>query len=285
VALRANSRSVNTNDKGTMGCVVGGWPTIAIVVVGLLIAMAGLSLSPFALHLKALADSNSVANNQWSGYAATGRQFTRVSGSWTVPTAVCPSGSMSSSASWIGIGGTDGGSTVEQTGTDSACKDGVPYYYVWFELYGTTYLGGLPVVSCIISSSLQPCVPHSALPGDVMSGEVNVLGGTWTFRLTDVSQRWSYSLGVSRPLSSVTHAPPAETSAEWIVERDDSTLADFGSVTFSGAMAVGDGRAEAASELDPTRLTLANDDGVTITDVSALGAAGNSFTDAWQRGK
>src|SRR5215467_10329831 len=84
--------------------------------------------APAVIHH--LRDSLATSTN-WSGYAVTGANVTDVQGSWIVPTVLCPGGSQYSSF-WVGIDGFNSGS-VEQTGTDSDCQNGVPTYYAWFE--------------------------------------------------------------------------------------------------------------------------------------------------------
>jgi Peptidase A4 family len=56
-----------------------------------------------------------------------------VSGSWTVPSVTCDSGTEYSSF-WVGIDGFNS-NTIEQMGTDADCHSGSPAYYAWFELY------------------------------------------------------------------------------------------------------------------------------------------------------
>src|SRR5580698_2608586 len=58
----------------------------------------------------------SYESTNWSGYAATGSNFTQVTGSWIVPAASCTKGAAAAYAAfWIGIDGWTSNS-VEQIG-------------------------------------------------------------------------------------------------------------------------------------------------------------------------
>src|SRR6201995_4887896 len=78
------------------------------------------------------ADAKTSAN--WAGYAATGAQFSKVSGSWVQPQASCD-GSRGDAVFWVGIGGaTQESSALEQTGTEVDCSGGSAAYSAWYEL-------------------------------------------------------------------------------------------------------------------------------------------------------
>ncbi len=82
----------------------------------------------------------------WSGYVLTGSagkaiSYSRISGTWKVPTVTCgPKNAGAASAVWVGLGGyrldknTNRG-RVEQVGTNADCDaSGKPEYYAWFEI-------------------------------------------------------------------------------------------------------------------------------------------------------
>jgi hypothetical protein len=162
--------------------------------------------------------SNSTSSN-WSGYAVTGSRFTSVSSSWTEPTAKC-SGTAYSSF-WVGLDGDTSG-TVEQTGTDADCSGSTPQYYAWYEMY--------PKFPTNYSNTVKP--------GDRMSASVTTNGsGSFTLTISDSTQGWTKT--TSARLKSAKLA-----SAEVIAEAPSSSggvlpLANFGSVSFSGASANG----------------------------------------------
>src|SRR2546426_4242709 len=160
--------------------------------------------------------SGSFSSTNWSGYAVTGSSgsVTDAKGSWKVPTVVgsCPSTNQYSSF-WVGIDGFSSG-TVEQTGTDSDCQNGVPTYYAWYEFY--------PHPSFLIRSL-------TIHPGDHISAEAHFTGRSFVVTVTDVTTGATFSTS-----SKVRGAQ--RSSAEWIAEAPSGSgrilpLADFGTVT------------------------------------------------------
>src|SRR5947209_16411999 len=121
----------------------------------------------------------SVSSTNWSGFAVTGSagSVSDAKGSWVVPTIQgnCPSTNQYSSF-WVGIDGFSSG-TVEQTGTDSDCQNGVPTYYAWFEFFPHPLflINGLTIS-----------------PGDHMTAEAN-FNGRFTVTITDTTTGVSFS--------------------------------------------------------------------------------------------
>ena len=66
--------------------------------------------------------SNAVPSQNWSGYAAHGKTYTKISASWVEPTGHCTS-SRTFSSFWVGLDGF-GSRTVEQTGSEVDCAGG-----------------------------------------------------------------------------------------------------------------------------------------------------------------
>ena len=162
--------------------------------------------------------TNSTSTN-WSGYAVTGSRFTSVSASWTEPTAKC-SGTAYSSF-WVGLDG-DTSNTVEQTGTDADCSGSTAQYYAWYEMY--------PKFPVNLKGTVRP--------GDHLSASVTTNGnGSFTLTISDSTQGWTNTS--TQRLKRATLA-----SAEVIAEAPSSSggvlpLANFGTVSFSGATANG----------------------------------------------
>jgi hypothetical protein len=174
--------------------------------------------------------SNSTSTN-WSGYAVTGGRYTSVSSSWTEPTATC-SGTAYSSF-WVGLDGDTSG-TVEQTGTDADCSGSTPQYYAWYEMYPKfpVNLGG------------------TVRPGDHLSASVTTNGnGSFTLTITDSTQGWTNTTTARLKRASLA-------SAEVIAEAPSSSggvlpLANFGTVSFSGASANGSLLTSSTPGIDP----------------------------------
>jgi len=156
-------------------------------------------------------------STNWSGYAVLGSSFTSAEGSWIVPAVNCSGVSGDQYAAfWVGIDGYSS-STVEQTGTLSACAGTTPVYYAWYEFY--------PHPMTEITS-----VPVN--PGDVLSASVVYSGSEFTVKITDVTTGKSYS-------KSARVSGAKRSSAEWIAEAPCCTssggilpLADFGTGAF-----------------------------------------------------
>jgi Peptidase A4 family len=174
--------------------------------------------------------TNSTSTN-WSGYAVTGSKFTSVSSSWTEPTATCSATAYSSF--WVGLDG-DTSNTVEQTGTDADCSGRTPQYYAWYEMY--------PKYPVNFRNTVKP--------GDKLSASVTTNGsGSFTLKISDSTQGWSQT--VSAKLKSAKLA-----SAEVIAEAPSSSsgvlpLANFGTVSFTGASANGSLLTGSTPRIDP----------------------------------
>jgi len=194
-------------------------------------------------------------STNWSGYIATGSDFTAVSAQWVVPT-VQPSEASQFSSTWIGIDGATNTSLI-QAGTEQDTSDGATTYYAWYEL--------LPALSIPV---------EYVSPGDVMKVSiVENSPGTWSIVIADLTSEQTVS-------GSVAYNTP-QTSAEWIEEAPSSasrqhlTLADFGTVQFSDLAVSGSNNG--AGVLSPVDMVDASD-----RVISSPGAISNdSFSIAY----
>jgi Peptidase A4 family len=213
----------------------------------------------------------------WAGYAVTGPTVSNVAGSWAQPTATCPKNQNQQAALWVGIDGysaTD--PTVEQIGTDSDCtkgtkkKPGGPSYYAWYQLY--------PQSDVVLPSS-----PYPVKPGDSISAQVAVTGSTYTMTISD-GTKWHYS--TTQHLQTAAQ----NSSAEWIAEAPSTCrtsckqlpLADFGSLSFSGASANGQPISASGFSTHQIDMTTKNSK-KTLAETSALSSGGSAFTITWLR--
>jgi hypothetical protein len=209
----------------------------------------------------------------WSGYVATGGGFTAVSGTWSVPSLTCPAGVQSDSAQWVGIDGYGNG-TVEQDGTAAYCDDGSPVYGAWYEMYGDQNVNDGDAIPLTTSN-------HPVAAGDLLTASTSLSGSFWVFTMTDATQNWIFSQDVPAPTP-----PPAQISAEWIVEDPDGctpqcqTLADFAPVTFTNATATANGHSGPISSFPSGPLQIVGGSTV-FAAPGALSPAGNAFTDTW----
>jgi Peptidase A4 family len=205
-----------------------------------------------------MANATATTSENWSGYAATGGQFTSVSAAWTQPAVTCTAQDTFSSF-WVGLDG-DGTQTVEQTGTEADCASGTAAYSGWYEMF--------PANPVTYSNPVQP--------GDAMSASVTTSGnGTFTLTLTDQTQGWNQ-------VTTQTSATAQLGSAEVIAEAPSSTtgvlrLSNFGTVHFTAATANG---APIGNNASLSELTMVSAGGATEATPSAL-TGGNAFSVAW----
>jgi hypothetical protein len=222
----------------------------------------------------------------WSGYTlqdatGAGLQFTSVTGTWRVPVTTCDSGTPSSAAFWVGLGGSSDTATgLEQTGTGADCSNGTPRYYAWYEI--------LP------AGSVE--VPLKVKPGDVITTSVNVQGTTVLVQIKNRTRKTSFT-------KALTVATPDLSSAEWIAEAPSACnsfgrcqvlpLANFGNVTFTRAATIA--TAHPGTITDPTwastAVSLVPDNGSQLfggqgsatagATPGALSADGRSFGVSW----
>ncbi len=208
-------------------------------------------------------------STNWSGYAIEtslinprNNAVTDVVGSWVVPTVTCTNTNTYSSA-WVGIDGYSDNS-VEQTGTEQDCINGLPRYYAWYEMY--------PKPSYLVNLSINV--------GDVMKAEVKFLQrNKFQLILTDVT--------TGRYFLTVQNSNANRQSAEWVMEAPWSggtlPLANFGTVNFSGDSATLNGHTGTISDpmwqIDP--ITMTNSSGNPKATPSALSTDGSAFSVTW----
>jgi len=201
--------------------------TLAVTATAAIIALA-----PSASA--ATVDTQEATSANWSGYVAGGsssggpQQFSSVSGSWVEPTVDCSTGD-GDAAYWVGLGGTSQATNaLEQVGTESNCSNGAAQHFAWYEL--------VPAAPVRLDVSINP--------GDHISANVAVNGTSVTVSLTDQTSGQSST-------KTLQMQNPDASSAEWIAEAPSScdgsgsctplTLANFGTVNFTGASATANG--------------------------------------------
>ncbi|MCL4560134.1 MAG: G1 family endopeptidase [Chloroflexi bacterium] len=203
-----------------------------------------------------LGAGNSQSQN-WSGYAATGGTYTSVSATWTVPnvsTAVD-----GADATWVGIGGVTSTDLI-QAGTSATVQSGQIQYNAWWE---------------ILPQSSQT-VPMNVNPGDVISVSVTLQSGnTWEIVIQDITAAETYKQTVTYQSSL--------SSADWIEESPVAgrrlllPLDNFGTVTFSNASTVVNGKANTIAQAGGKAITMVTG-GVALSEPSVLSTKGNSFS-------
>ncbi|HEX9016344.1 MAG TPA: G1 family glutamic endopeptidase [Chloroflexota bacterium] len=243
-------------------------PLALAVVAVLVLATTALAFPVVDVtHAPRIPIKESTSRN-WSGYGVEtnlsnpqSNVVTNVAGSWVVPNVTCTSQSTYSSA-WVGIDGYSD-RTVEQIGTDQDCSGGSPRYYAWYEMYPKMPVNGILAINA----------------GDSISAGVQYTGGG-KYVLTLVNNTSGKSF------STTQYMPNAQrSSAEWIMEAPWSgsilTLANFGTINFSGASATINGHTGSISDSqwqnDP--ITMVN--GLATATPSKLKNGGSAFSVKW----
>jgi hypothetical protein len=204
--------------------------------------------------------------SQWSGYIVASdmqnrsRAVSSVSASWVVP-AVTFSENATFSGVWVGIGGY-GEDSLIQTGTEQEYLNGEAVYYAWYEL---------------LPDYLVPLRSIHVQPGDVMTASISLVNdntSTWAITIRDVTQNELFKKTFVYNSSRL--------SAEWVVERPKvnstvSTLADFGSVTFTECTATVGGVAGVIGNFSYSQFVMHEED-TPLVSVSSLDGDESGFT-------
>src|SRR5712692_4401229 len=198
------------------------------------------------------------SSSNWSGYAASGGTFTSVTATWTVPAVSATS--TGADATWVGIGGLTSNDLI-QAGTQAIVDGGgTVEYSSWIEM--------LP------QSSRN--VPLTVSAGDSVTVTIaQQTGNDWLISIKNNTTKGSYSVTVQYSSSN--------SSAEWVQEapsvgRGLVSLDQFGTVQFSGASAVRDGKTMSLSALGAKAITMINGLGQAIAQPSTIATDGSSFT-------
>jgi Peptidase A4 family len=236
-------------------------------------------------------DVGATTSSNWSGYAVADAgsgattAFSDVAGSWIQPAGSCAAGGAAYAAFWVGLGGySESSRALEQTGTETDCGfDGTPRYSAWYEL-----LPAPPVTLKLV-----------VRPGDTIAAAVAVRGTAVTFKIRNVTRHKVFT-------KRLRMRAPDRSSAEWIAEAPSSCgitgcqtlpLANFGTVAFNAATAIGAGHhgtisdpAWAATAVtlhgggsDSARGRFLGNSPAADAIPSSLGSDGTSFSVAWQQ--
>lgn len=202
------------------------------------------------------AASDVSTSSNWSGYSATGGSFTSVTATWTVPTvATTTSGA---DATWVGIGGITSNDLI-QAGTQASVSNGEVAYDAWIEM--------LPASSRPVSLSVNP--------GDSVTVSITQKSALdWTISMKNNTTGGAYNTTVQYRSSN--------SSAEWVQEapslnRGTLPLDDFGTLTFTGASAVRDGRTFNLDALGAHAITMVNGARQPLAVPSVIASDGASF--------
>jgi hypothetical protein len=199
-----------------------------------------------------------VGSRNWSGYVASGSDFTGVSASWRVP--AVPTSADADVVTWVGIGGSTTSDLI-QAGTEVKVGPGKA-------LRVDAWIERLP--------QLMVPVPLTVKFGDTLSVAILQSGATqWLVRLRNDTTGQAYQI-------NETYAS-SRSSAEWIVETPSyggalQPLARFGDVAFAHGAVIAAGQNRSIAQAKATPLDMTDAAGHVIATTSVLGGNGATFT-------
>jgi hypothetical protein len=201
-------------------------------------------------------------STNWSGYLASGGNYTSVTGAWAVPRVSGNGASTSADATWIGIGGVTSDDLIQVGTTDIVSARGQVSSTAFYELLPAAET---PVPGMTIGS------------GDSMSANIHQLSSTkWQISIDDLTRGENFSI-------TVTYTSSLST-AEWI--QEDPSYAsgglvpfdDFGLINFSGASAIENGAPQTLATAGAQAIIMVNSHGSPVATPSAIGPDGKSFS-------
>ncbi|MGD0361412.1 MAG: G1 family glutamic endopeptidase [Bryobacteraceae bacterium] len=161
-------------------------------------------------------DDGTAESYNWSGYAVTGTNFTKATGSWIEPVVKCNAKADTEWAVfWVGIDGW-GDDTVEQIGTYAYCSEGRVQHAAWWEFYPT--------------NDIQEISTMTVKAGDRIATSVTFTGSEFVLEIKDETTGKAFSHKGTQSADRI--------SAEWIAESPCCLgnafypLPDFGTVLF-----------------------------------------------------
>jgi hypothetical protein len=221
----------------------------------------------------AATDVQQASSENWSGYVVgdsdQSTTYKTVTGSWVQPAATCKASDDGTYAAfWVGLGGADGKTALEQDGTEANCSTtGVASYYAWYEL--------VPKAPVKVDLAVHA--------GDHMTATTTVDGHAVTETIDNDTTGQSFT-------KTLTMNSPDTSSAEWITEApsqcegsvSDCTalpLSDFHKVTFTSASATdSSGHTGSISDSDWQTDAVTLSSGASSMGGAMTGYAGNEYS-------
>lgn len=167
--------------------------------------------------------STTYTSTNWSGYLATGGNFSTVSGSWVVPAVTGEAGVDSYDGAWIGIGGVTAQDLVQVGTLDNVATDGTISSAIFYEI--------LPAEAVIVD---MPVKASDSISASITEMSLN----QWLVVINNLTTGGNFTKSISYTSS--------HSSAEWI-EEDPSYIsgslmpfANFGTIAFSSLRATVD---------------------------------------------
>jgi len=198
-------------------------------------------------------------STDWSGYAIVGTNYTAITGSWIMPQ-VTSSTSLTSDATWIGIGGITSPDLI-QIGTETFSNNGNIAHQAFYET--------LPQDS--------ENIPMTINAGDSITASLTEqsVAGQWSLSIKDNTNGHNFQTTILYTSSN--------SSAEWIEEMPSNTnssfipIDNFGTMQFTGGSVVENETTDTISQSNAQIMTLVNSNNQPLDTISNLGSDGSSF--------
>jgi hypothetical protein len=205
-------------------------------------------------------DDQNTSHN-WSGYAATGGNFTEVTGTWTVPQFNADN-SGGIDAAWVGIGGVRSTDLIQAGTQQTVSGAGRTQYEAWVEV--------LPRAS-------RP-VPLQVHGGDSITVDIAEQSPDhWLIHFINNTTGQSFD--------SPQQYTSSHSSAEWVEEAPSGgrgggvlPLDNFGTIQFSAGSTTKNGQSVSISGAGSKAITMIGSGNQALAVPSDLGSDGASFT-------
>jgi hypothetical protein len=202
---------------------------------------------------------NQNTSHNWSGYAATGGNFTSVTGTWSVPQ-FSADGSFGMDAAWVGIGGVRSRDLIQAGTQQTVSGTGSTQYEAWVEM--------LPRAS-------RP-VPLRVHAGDSVTVSISEQApDQWLIEFANNTTGQTYQ--------QTQQYTSSHSSAEWVEEAPSGgrggilPLSNFGTIQFSSGSAVKDGQTLSIASSGARAITMVGNNDQALAVPSQLGSDGASF--------
>jgi hypothetical protein len=221
------------------------------------LAIGVLVASFFFANIASAATGTGTSIN-WAGYAVDEGSYSGVSGTFTMPE-LSYSSTMSSNATWVGIGGRTSDDLIQAGVYEIADANGATYQ-AWYEL--------LPDNATSVNLAVHP-------NDSISIAIVETSTDTWNIVITNNTTKQQFAKTVQYHSS--------HSSAEWIQERPQvngafSLLSGFTPIQFSGATAVQNGQRLALGQMNPQIINLLDTaSGAALAVPEPIAANGLSF--------
>ncbi|MBV9324165.1 MAG: hypothetical protein JO352_10300 [Chloroflexi bacterium] len=205
-----------------------------------------------------LSPSQDTSHN-WSGYAATGSNYTSVTGTWTIPQ-VSSNGAAGVGATWVGIGGVTSRDLIQAGTQETDGGAGRVQYSAWVET--------LPQASHPVQLAVRP--------GDSVTVTISEQGtNSWSIDFTNNTTGKTYH--------TATRYTSSHSSAEWVVEAPSAgsgilPLDNFGNISFTDASATQNGQSVNLSQAHAQPITMLGNGGQKLAVPTSIGSDGSSFS-------